>query len=241
MKPIAVIQNCEIESPGFLGSYLNEKKIPFMHIHAYNDDPLPEPGEVSLIVALGTPTSVTEYRKHPFLVREFELITNSLRESTPILGLCFGAQLLAHALGAKVQANKVKEIGLKTTKLTDAGTSDPVFAGFPPEFPVFQWHGDTWRNPFGAEWLATSDNCKYQAFRQGVHVGLQFHLEADPDEIPRWCEAYQSELDEEGLSADVIIKAVHDAAETLREANYRMMDNYLELVQAEQTESRAAE
>jgi GMP synthase (glutamine-hydrolysing) len=78
-----------------------------------------------------------------------------------------------------VEANKVKEIGAMPVTLTEDGAADPLFGGFDREFPVFQWHGDTFRIPFGATWLAQSSDCKNQAFRKGNLVGVQFHLEAD--------------------------------------------------------------
>jgi len=231
-KPILVIQNCEIESPGVLGRYLDDKALPYTLVHAYKEEGLPVVDEVGMIIALGTPISVTDYRKHSYLVAEFDLLTRALRAGTPILGLCFGGQLLAHALGAKVQPNKVKEIGIRTVRLTDEGSADPLFKGFETEFPVFQWHGDTWRNPFGAEWLATSDDCKYQAFRQGTAVGLQFHLEADPEEIPAWCDAYAGELQEEGIAADDVIAGMREHADGMQVATYRLLDNYFAMAAA---------
>ena len=230
MKPIAIIQNCEVESASLIGEYLKEKQRPYTVVHAYRGDALPAPAEISQLIVLGTPTSVTEYRQLPFMVEEFKLLTSGLRVDLPILGICFGAQFLAHALGARVQANKVKEIGLLNVQLTEAGLADPLFAGFDREFPVIQWHGDTWRNPFGTEWLVTSENCKYQAFRRGTQVGLQFHLEADPEEIPLWCEAYATELAEEGLDGNTIIAEARANAEGCRALGYRLLDNYFGIV-----------
>jgi GMP synthase (glutamine-hydrolysing) len=238
MKPIVILQNCEIESASLLGVYLEERKRPYTVVQAWRGDAMPTPDEMSHLIVLGTPTSVTEYRLNPFLVEEFKLITSAIRAKLPILGICFGAQFLAHALGAKVQANKVKEIGLLNVQLTEAGQADPLFAGFDHAFPVFQWHGDTWRNPFGTDWLVTSEDCKYQAFRRGVLVGLQFHLEADPNEIPAWCEAYAAELSDENLNAGKIIADAQAQAETCRTLGYRLLDNYFAIVREIQRTAR---
>lgn len=238
MKPIIIVQNCEIESPSLLGVYLTETGRPFTVVHAWRGEAMPSAAEIEQLIVLGTPTSVTEYRLTPALVAEFNLITELVRIGTPILGICFGAQFLAHALGARVQPNKVKEIGMLPVQLTETGLVDPLFGGFPPAFPVFQWHGDTWRNPFGTDWLVTSENCKYQAFRRGALVGLQFHLEADPSEIPLWCEAYAAELAEEGLVAEEIIKDAQAQAETCRALGFRLLDNYFAIVSEAQNTAR---
>ncbi|MCB2229696.1 type 1 glutamine amidotransferase [bacterium] len=230
MKPVIVIQNCEIESPGTIGAYFKDRKIPFNVVRSFAGERIPEPDELDLLVVLGTPTSVTEYRKHDYLINLFTLITRTIHEQKPILGICFGAQLLAHALGARVQANKVKEIGPLPVQLTDEGASDPLFEGFPAEFKVFQWHGDTFRIPFGATHLAKSEDCKNQAFRKDNLVGLQFHLEADPDEVPLWCDAYAGELAEEGKTKDEITENYKAVAENTRTLGFKLLDNYFNLI-----------
>lgn len=230
MKPVVIIQNCEVESPGTIGAYLQEREIPFRVVRSFAGEQLPEPDEVGVLVVLGTPTSVTDYRKHDFLVDLFTLMTQKIRREQPILGICFGAQILAHALGARVEANKVKEIGAMPVTLTEDGAADPLFGGFDREFPVFQWHGDTFRIPFGATWMAQSSDCKNQAFRKGNLVGVQFHLEADLSEAPRWCDAYAKELAEEGRTKDEILSSYSAVAEQTCELGFRFLDNFFKLV-----------
>ncbi len=229
MKPVFVIQNCKIESPGTIGLYLQDRRIPFSVVRSFADDRLPSPEDFSVLIVLGTPKSVTEYRQYPYLVELFTLMTRTIRRGQPILGICFGAQLLAHTLGARVEPNKVKEIGAMTVTLTDEGASDPLFAGFDRDVPVFQWHGDTFRIPFGATHLAKSDDCKNQAFRKDNMVGLQFHLEADPDEVPLWCDAYAGELTEVGKTKDEIVDG-YRAADHTRTLGFRLLDNYFNLI-----------
>lgn len=230
MKPVIVIQNCEIESPGTIGAYLKDRKIPFNVVRSFAGERIPEASELDLLVVLGTPISVTEYRNHDYLVNLFSLITRAIHEQKPILGICFGGQILAHALGARVQANKVKEIGPLPVTLTEDGAADPLFEGFPAEFSVFQWHGDTFRIPFGATHLVHSSDCKNQAFRKDRMVGLQFHLEADPDEVPLWCDAYAGELTEEGKTKEQVIESYRAVADHTRTLGFKLLDNYFNLI-----------
>jgi GMP synthase (glutamine-hydrolysing) len=70
---------------------------------------------------------------------------------------------------------------------TKAGRKDRLFSCFADREKIFQWHGDTFHLPAGAELLAESPLCKNQAFCYGEHVyGLQFHLEVDEALIERW-------------------------------------------------------
>jgi len=105
----------------------------------------------------------------------------------PLLGLCLGSQQIARTLGAKVAPSPVKEIGWYDLTPTAAGRKDPLFVGLGNTQKIFQWHGDTFDIPDHAVRLASSPDCRNQAFRYGENVyGLQFHLEVDQPMIERW-------------------------------------------------------
>jgi GMP synthase-like glutamine amidotransferase len=124
----------------------------------------------------------------PYLRREEEYIRQAIGRGVPVLGVCLGSQLIAHALGAEVRRNAVKEIGWYEVHVTDAGRSDPMFQEFRSPEPVFHWHGETFDLPQGAELLASSERCRNQAFRIGAAVcAMQFHLEITPAMIADWC------------------------------------------------------
>jgi GMP synthase (glutamine-hydrolysing) len=152
-----------------------------------------EPGEWAALVVLGGPMNVDETDRYPFLATEIDWIRQALAAGLPILGVCLGAQLLSKALGSRVYANRVKEIGWYPLWITDEGRRDRLFAGSSGIETAFQWHGDTFDLPAGAVLLATTPECRHQAFRYGeTAYGLQFHLEMTGEMVDDWLAAPES-------------------------------------------------
>ncbi len=145
----------------------------------------------------------------------------------PVLGICFGAQLLAKLLGAPVRRNPVTEIGTHPVRLTAAGRSDPLFQGFPKTFPAFQWHNDTFDIPPWGLQLAESRDCPNQGFRMGSAVGLQFHLEVTAPEALRWANAYPDELRAAGISEARITRECLEQQPLMAELADRLLDSFL--------------
>lgn len=157
------------------------------------------------LIVLGGPMNVDEQPQRAHLRNEARAIEAMLKQGKPVLGICLGAQLLAHVLGAAVPRNKVKEIGWYPLHKTEAGSTDPVLAPLTATTPVFQWHGCRFDMPQTAVHLARSDDCEQQAFRYGDNAyGFQFHLEMDERLIERWLAnpAYREELADAGLPHD---------------------------------------
>lgn len=229
MKPILIIQNCPAESPGTIIDYCNDNGIGYERIHSYVNDRFPSLDSVDAVINLGCPYSAATHHEHDFLVKLYAYVAEIVRQNKPYLGICFGGQILAKVLGAKVEPNKVKEIGTYSISLTEDGMIDPIFNELPSSFDVFQWHGDTFRIPFEAKLLATGVDCVNQAFRKNNAVGIQFHFEAHPDEIPHWCDTYADELAEFGKSKDEIVSTYRNKFDTIRSDHYRFMDNFLSL------------
>jgi GMP synthase (glutamine-hydrolysing) len=157
------------------------------------------------LIVLGGPMNVEEWQQRPHLTTELKAIERALQQDKPVLGICLGAQLLAHVLGAPVNRHEQHEIGWYDLATTDAGRRDPVLGVLGEGAPVFQWHGRSYALPAGAEHLARTDTCEQQAFRWGVSAyGFQFHLEADAELIERWLSlpVYRDELANAGLDRD---------------------------------------
>ncbi len=227
MKPILIIQNCKIESAGTILDYFNQKGISYTLFHAYTNSEFPDLENFDAVISLGCPHSVTSYRQHQFLLKLYAYVVQIVRINKPYLGICFGAQILAKVLGASVEPNEVKEIGTYNMTLTEDGKKDYIFNNIKDNFSAFQWHGDKFKIPFGATLLATSADCTNQAFRKNNAVGIQFHFEADINEIPSWCDTYADELSEFGKTKEEIITAYQKKFEKIKTDNFRLLENFL--------------
>ena len=157
------------------------------------------------LIVLGGPMNVMDQHLHPHLKTELLAIEAALRQDKPVLGICLGAQLLAHVLGAPVRRHCEQEIGWYDLITTSRGREDSVLGHLGEVAPVFQWHGCTYDLPSGAVQLARTESCEQQAFRFGTNAyGFQFHMEADEAMIERWLRlpAYREELAAASIGRD---------------------------------------
>ena len=194
-----IFQQVKDEGLGLLGEFLKRWGIPYDTVAFYKEEDIPPLSLYDTLIVLGGPMNVYEEDKYPCLARQNQAIKQAVSLGMPYLGICLGAQLLAKALGAKVVANPIKEIGFGHVQLTWEATRDSLFRGLPQELPVFQWHGDTFIIPAGAIRLASSPYCGNQAFCYGQKAyALQFHLEVTPAMIKKWASKNEAELKEPG-------------------------------------------
>ena len=204
LRKILVVQHVPHEPLGTLDRLLRHHKIRIKFVNfSRTPDAVPDIAGYDAVIVLGGPMNVDEGHLHPHLLTEMRVLEAALRADLPILGICLGAQLLAHVLGARVGRNRTQELGWHEVRLTDAGRGDPALHHLGDGKQVFHWHGDMFAVPESAVLLAESDLCAHQAFRYGAHAyGLQFHLEADEPVIERWLRIYQADLAAaEGLEA----------------------------------------
>jgi GMP synthase (glutamine-hydrolysing) len=232
---VIIIKHIDIEGPGTIADFLNDKGIPYEVIDIFNGEPLPDSlSNTTAIIILGGPMNVYEEDKYPFLKDEDEFLKEVIGKDLPALGFCLGAQLIAKAKGAIVKKAPEKEIGWFKISLNRNGLNDPLFQGFPRDINVFQWHGDTFEIPEGAHKLAESEICPNQAFRIGKKIyGLQFHVEVTEEMIQQWFDSYKDEI--ESLKGLVNPNQVISDAK-LRSKSYRTQarmfcSNFFKLIQ----------
>ncbi|NNF52672.1 MAG: type 1 glutamine amidotransferase, partial [Gammaproteobacteria bacterium] len=164
-----------------------------------------------------------------------KVIRQAVAAGKPVLGICLGAQLLAHALGGEVRANGASEIGWHKISTTKAGELDPVLAPLGRLDKVFQWHSYTFHLPADAELLATGEICERQAFRYGENAyGFQFHLEVDAPLVHRWLDlpGHQKDIEAAGLASgkDMIREHTLELLPPMRSVAEDVFNNFLDLI-----------
>jgi GMP synthase-like glutamine amidotransferase len=156
-----------------------------------------------------------------WIPREAELLGKAHEAGTPVLGFCFGGQLLARALGARTYRGEVAEIGWRPVRSRDPG--------FVSEGPWFQWHFDYFDLPDGAELLAETD-AGPQAFVIGQSMGIQFHPEVTMKIMDDWVRAYRHELDAEGVDPDDLMAETRRRLPASATAARQLFDTFLDRV-----------
>ncbi len=185
---VLVLLHVACEPPAEYSTVLEERGIPTHTVLLGDGVELPDWRDFVGIIAMGGPMSANDDDKLPWITAEKKLIHDAVSAGTPYWGVCLGAQLLAAAMGGRVYAGEVPEIGMTDVQLVAAAAEDPVFAGVPLAFSAFQWHGDTFELPPNATWLATNEAYRHQAFVVGAGYGVQFHVEVGNDLAEQWME-----------------------------------------------------
>jgi GMP synthase-like glutamine amidotransferase len=188
---VLIIKNIASEGPGTIEEHLLAEKLPYSIIDLKKGDDAPPISTFTHLVIMGGPMAVYEMEQYAFLKNEALLIERAFKANKHVLGVCLGAQMVAHALGARVYAGGQKEIGWYEVALTDEGMRDPCVSHLACDgkksAQVFQWHGDTFDLPAGAVRLASSGLYPNQAFRYSDRVyALQFHIEVTPVIVLDW-------------------------------------------------------
>lgn len=173
-----IIQHVSYDGRGGIESALRRAGLEAVDCRPFAGEQLPVVSELFGLIVLGAPEGSADADAPEHLVRERQLIDEAVRRGIPVLGVCFGAQLLAVTLGGSVITGGPLEIGMGTTTLTDTGCADPVLGTDRKTVGVLHWHRDAYTLPPGAVRLATSGQNVEQGFRFGEKVyGLQFHVE----------------------------------------------------------------
>jgi GMP synthase-like glutamine amidotransferase len=194
---VLIIENMAGTPHGQIGIALEEAKIEVRQVLAYNGEALPKSAEgFDGLIILGGEQNALDDEHYPYMPDLCELIRQFGAADKSVLGVCLGAQLLARAYGGENRLNVTREFGWQQVSLTEAGQADPVLGTLGAEFPIFEWHVDSFTLPSTAVHLAENETAKNQAFRIGrATYGMQFHFEANQSVVAGWCENFESSVE----------------------------------------------
>jgi GMP synthase-like glutamine amidotransferase len=228
-KRALIVMHDPDNKPGLVGDYLEKRGYNLVEHLVTHDTEHPDKAEpfsnfvdFDLVVLMGSVHSLTRKDEiESWVHEELDLIRSATNQGVPILGVCFGGQLLADALGGSVRVAKRPEIGWYAIK----GASNPVGRG-----PWFEWHHDRLTAPKDAEILAENENAT-QMFRIGRNLGTQFHPEVTPAHVERWFVLVGDEyLSERGVDQAAILAECVENDQNNRLQSKMLVDYFLDEV-----------
>jgi len=221
MKPVAIFRHAENEGPGYFATFLDQRSIPWQLIAIDRSETLPtRPGDYSGLCLMGGPMSVND--PLPWIATLCALIGDAVRQDIPVIGHCLGGQLISKALGGSVTRSPCKEIGWGRARAENNDSADRWLGDWRHKTgglaEVFQWHGETFSIPSGAQRILGNEFCANQMFALGPHLAMQCHVEVSTEMIAAWCAAWPDEV--KGL--DPLPPTVQTAQQMLADAPPRL-------------------
>lgn len=189
---ILCLKHIAFEGPGTIALWAQQRGHELRIESVDQNKPLPSLATFDALLVMGGPMNVYQDAEHPWLEAEKSYIRAVIDAGKYVIGICLGAQLIAHVLGAEISQGPHKEIGWFPIR---PGTDCPAAIQIPPELLVLHWHGDTFALPDGAHPIAQSTACPNQGFLfQERVLALQCHLEMTPQSLALLIAASSNEL-----------------------------------------------
>lgn len=182
------------------------------------DDELPDADRFRGVVITGSPAMVSH--REAWSEEAARWLAEAVKRGLPVLGVCYGHHLLAHALGGEVGPSPGgREMGTVTVELTRGKREDQLLHALPDAFPVHMTHEESvLRLPAGIAPMGSTEQDPNAVFAvPGKRVwGVQFHPEFDADIMRAYIEGRRETLEEEGRKPDRLLKQVTETREARR-------------------------
>jgi GMP synthase-like glutamine amidotransferase len=216
-QPVLIRQHLESAPPGLLAEWLEARGLAYEVSRSWLGGPLPDPEDYAFVVSLGHDLGAGDTHD-PAVEAERELLGRAVDRGVPVLGLCYGGQVLAAVLGARVGPAPVPELGWRAIDTDDAEIVPPG--------PWLEWHYERFETPPGAVELARTTDAS-QAFRLGPHLGVQFHPEATVAIVDGWARSDADQLAALGIDdGPALFAATPERQRAARDSAFRLFDGF---------------
>ncbi len=215
-----ILQHEAPTPPGLVSEWLDDRgaDVDVLRIDLADRDV--EPRDYDVIVSLGSQFAAFD-DSLPWIELEKRLFLDATEADVPILGLCFGGQLLARIFGGECYRGELSEVGWLPVRSRNVQLV--------PEGPWFQWHFDTFRLPPDAELVADTE-AGPQAFVIGRSLGVQFHPEVTSEIVVAWVKAYPHELAAVGVDPDELLEQTNRMAGASRKTALQLFERFADEV-----------
>lgn len=154
------------------------------------------------VISLGAIAGVLDESEHAWMPVERRIMQQAVEKGVPLLGICFGSQLLASVAGATITKTPTPEVGWTQVEMLATDSSDRVIAALGSDPEVFHFHYDTFDAPSALDLLGITGSVN-QVFRVGAKAwGMQFHIEVGPAAMHSWFATYASAFSKLGINLD---------------------------------------
>jgi len=224
---VVVVADQQDDDPGWVGERLRELGAEL--VMNYRDTlPIAADGaatDADLVLLLGSAEAVYDERRREVVDAESALVRQAVGAGVPVIGICYGAQLAAHAFGGSVRPDQRGEVGW-----FEIASNDDALC---PAGPWLQFHSDVFALPPGARVLGAT-SVGPQGFvldpldgRGGV-LGWQFHPETAPATLARWVHEEAEYVVRHGGDPAALVQETYERADATRAATYRLVDAALD-------------
>jgi GMP synthase-like glutamine amidotransferase len=227
---VLLIQHDHICTPGYVGERLTDRGLDLVAHQVVEEDrflspnvdiEFPQPTDFDMIVPMGAPWSVYDHEAiGTWVPVELKMLREAHDHHVPVLGICFGGQMLAAAHGGSVSRSAAPEIGW-----ADIESDDEALV---PSGSWFQWHYDQWQLPQDAQEVARNAKSS-QAFALDRNLAVQFHPEMTSEILASWMSmGGAEETDKFGLDLEDLVRQTAERDSTNRERAHRLVDQFLD-------------
>ena len=217
-------------TPGFVGERLLDRGFDLVVHQVVREDrflspnveiKFPDPTDFDAIIPMGAPWSVYDHEAiGTWVPAELTMLRDAHQHEVPVLGICFGGQMLAAAHGGSVARSAAPEIGWVNV---DSDDESLVPSGI-----WFQWHYDRWQLPKHAQEVAHNANSS-QAFVLGRNLAVQFHPEMTSEILTSWiATGGAAEIDQFGMELETLVRQTAENDVSNRERAHRLVDQFLD-------------